>query len=175
MRIRSRSSGAKTGFSATSAMIAMPGAILSDRLLRVTEEDSHPDPAFKAAPRASTCWAISGADRVLVPSVTREAVRSAAPASPDGSTSPPDLIVRLAVIRGRSLLCATITRRPLGRVISAGLGSTALIGAPMGGGAWRWPSGARAATSPVNGFEGVAGGGVSATAGALAGRADSGR
>ena len=130
-------------------MMSMAGARLFDITFRVRVEASQPELASSSAPRASVWLAICCEVRVAVPSVTRPAVMLAAPARPAGSMAAPARKVIWAVTRGRAVLRATITRRPLGRVRSTGRGRTALRGAATGGGAWRCPSGARAATGPV--------------------------
>ncbi len=129
-------------------MIAMPVASLSGMTLRVTEDASRLAPDSSVAPRASVWRAMSRAERVLVPSVSMSAVMPKAPARAFGSAQPPVFRVRSAVTSGRSEDRATITRSPLASVRSAGFGKTGATGAPTGGGAWRWPSGARAKTGP---------------------------
>ena len=70
----------------------------------------------------------------------------AAPARPAGSMAAPARKVSWAVTRGRLVLRATITRRPLGRVRSTGRGRMAVRGAATGGGRLRPAGGAPART-----------------------------
>jgi hypothetical protein len=130
-------------------MIASAPGSLAGITERPTDDDSQLDEAARFAPSASDWRAMSRAERMAVPSVTREAVMLAAPESCAGSDAAPASKVRLAAVSGSSVLLATITRRPLGRVRSTGVGRTAAGCTPIGGGAWRWPSAARAATGPV--------------------------
>ena len=101
------------------------------------------------------------------------AVMPMAPASPCGSAQAPARTVRAAETSGRSEDLATMTRRPLARVFSAGLGSIGSTGAASGGGAWRWPSGARVTMGPEYLAEATTGG-FSTASFSPAGRALSG-
>ena len=65
-----------------------------------------------------------------------------------GGGQAPVLTVRSAVTRGRLEDRATMTRRPLARVCSAGWGNTAGTGWAIGGGGARSASGARVNTGP---------------------------
>src|SRR5580698_7030256 len=145
-------------------MIASASGSLAGTTEKPSDEDSQLDDGAMLAPSASDWRAMSRAERVAVPSVVRLAVMLAAPARCAGSDAAPASKVRLAATSGRSVLLATITRRPLGKVRSAGDGRIAAGCAPIGGGAWRWSGGTRAATGPAYGFDGADGGAAAASA-----------
>src|SRR5579862_968682 len=130
-------------------MIASALGSLAGITEKPSDDDSQLDEAARLAPNASDWRAMSRAERVAVPSVESAAVRLASPDSLAGSEAAPASKVKAAATSGKSVLLATITLRPLGSDRSAGEGRMAAGCAPIGGGASRWPSGARAATGPV--------------------------
>ena len=141
---RSNSSSANAGCITTSAMIANACAALSERVEIDTSVASGPAPAPMLAPRLSIWLAISVAERVAVPRVTRSAVIDASPALSFGSSAAPAGMRRLAETSGSPGLLATITRRPLPSVFSTAAGTFAATGGPASGGSTREPSGASA-------------------------------